>query len=268
MEIVKQVGDINLLKDNRIEGKLNLKNSTISFKGINNVLFVESDVEIVNSTISFEGDNSIIYLSSSKYNYPLLLVVHNDSTIYFGKDNVIYSPFNLGIQESQNLIIGDDCIISSGVNIRTSDAHPIFNGISKERINFSHSVFIGDHVFLGHLSYISRGVHIGSGAVISNASFLSPLSEIPSNSYILGNPAKILDEDVFFTKDYVGSYKNDESLALGVYKSNVFIFEYVEKETLSLRKIDNLLKILTVDERLEFIIKLFVKNKRKNRFFI
>lgn len=268
MESVKSLVDINNLKENKIEGQPKLTNSTIIFKGKNNILYCENDVNIISSTISFEGDNSLIYLSSTKYNYPVVLVVYSDSTVFIGKDNSIFSPLNISVQEAQNLVIGDDCIISSGVNIRTSDAHPIYNCNTKKRINFSESIFIGDHVWLGHLAYISRGAHIGSGSIVSNDSFLPPLTEVPSNSYMIGNPARIIETDVFFTKDYAGRYRNDEILDSVDYKSNVYIYEYVEHETLSLHNIDNILKDLSVNERLEFIIKLFVKNKRKNRFVI
>ena len=268
MESVKNLDEINNLKENKIEGLPNLTNSTIIFKGKNNILYCENDVNIISSTISFEGDNSLIYLSSTKYNYPVVLVVFSDSTVFIGKDNSIFSPLNISVQEAQNLVIGDDCIISSGVNIRTSDAHPIYKCDTKKRINFSESILIGDHVWLGHLAYISRGVNIGSGSIISNASFLSPLTKVPSNSYMIGNPSRLIENGVFFTKDYVGRYNNGEILDSADYKSNVYIYDYVERETLSFQNIDNILKDLSVNERLEFIIKLFVKNKRKNRFVI
>lgn len=268
MEVVKTLADIKLLNDNQIIGNPILNNTTITFRGKNNILFCENDVNLISSSLSFEGDNSLIYLSSSKFSYPLILVVNSDSTVFFGKDNSIFSPFNAGVQESQNLIIGDDGLIFSGVNIRTSDAHAIYNANSKDRINFSESVFIGDHVWLGHLAYISRGVHIGSGAIIGNKSFLSPNCKVSSNTYMLGNPAKVFEDNVFFTKDFVGRYKSDETLNFSSYKSNVYIYEFINKETLSFESIDKILKKLTVNDRLEFINKLFVRNKRKNRFSI
>lgn len=268
MEIVNSLEAIKNLKENKIKGSPNISNTTITFKGKNNILYCENNVNIINSTISFEGNNSLIYLSSSKHNYPVILILNSNSTIFIGKDNVIYSPFNVGVQEYQNLIIGDDGIISSGVNIRTSDAHGVFSCESKKRINFSESVLIGDHVWLGHLAYISKGVSIGSGSVIGNSSFLHSSCKVPSNCYMLGNPATIVKKGVFFTKEFVGRYNNEDTLNCSFYKSNVFIYELVNKETLSFNQIDEILKSLNVEERLEFIIKLFVKNKRKNRFSI
>ena len=52
------------------------------------------------------------------------------------------------------------------------------------------------------------------------------------------------------------------------YKSDVFIYELVNQETLDIDQIDMILKGLSVEDKLEFIQKLFVRNKRKNRFTI
>ena len=75
-------------------------------------------------------------------------------------------------------------------------------------------------------------------------------------------------ENVFFTMDYVGFNKIEDTLSSKDYKSNVFIYEFNNNETLNLNKIDEILKKLDVEQKIEFIVKLFVKNKRKNRFFI
>lgn len=268
MESVKNLNDINNLKDNQIIGKPEIINSVINFKGYNNILFCEGNVKLVGAKISFEANNSLIYLSSSRYNqYPLNIVIYNDSTIFIGKNNNIGSA-NINVQENQNLIIGNDGIIGNGVNIRTSDAHSIYDIQSKERINFSYSVFIGDHVWLGHLAYISRGVKIGSGAIVDNYACVPPLFNILSNSFVSGNPAKPIKNNVFFTKDFLGDYKTEDSFNSFAYKSDVFIYDFVERETLVMDNLNQILKDLNVDQRLEFVQKLFVRNKRKNRFTI
>ena len=269
MEVVKSLEDIAKLKKNNIEGNPQFINSTITFKGENNILYCEGNVKLVSAKFAFEGSNSIIYLSSSlNSQYSFGIVIYNDSTFFIGREANMASPIHINIQESQNVIIGAECSISSGVNIRTADIHPIYNNQSKQRINFAKSVFIGDHVWIGHLSYISRGVKIGSGAIIENYSFLPHNAKIPSNSLVVGNPAKIERSNVFFTKEYLGYHNSEDSLNTKDYKSDVFIYEFVNKETLNLDQIDKILKDLDVESRLEFIQKLFVRNKRKNRFTI
>ncbi len=266
METVNALEDVSSLENNTFIGNPNLVNSRVIFKGVNNIVYMDDDVNLNNSLISLEGNNSLIYFSSG--DYPINLYVRDNSTVYFGKDNKIISNVNINIQESQNFVMGDDGIIGSGVNIRSFDGFPIYDSITKERINFSDSIFIGDHVLIDHLSYISRGVKIGSGAIIGNHSYVAPSSRIKSNTLSLGNIAKVVEEYVFFTKDFTGIFNSEDTEKSSFYKSDVFIFEFVNKETLDLDYIDSILKDLDVESKFDFVKKLFVFNKRKNRFVI
>ena len=266
METVKSLEDIDLLEINQVKGSPNLVNSQIIFKGYNNTLYCESGVNLNNSLISFEGNNSLVYLSGG--DYPINLYLRDNSTVYFGRDNKIISNVNINIQESQNFIIGDDGIIASGVNIRSFDGFPIYDSMTKERINLSDSIIIGDHVWLDHLSYISKGARIGSGAIVGNHAFVAPSTKILSNTYVLGNPVQVVEKNVFFTKDFTGIFNEEDTAHSLSYPSDIYIYEFVNKETLDLNYIDKILKDLIVEDRLEFIQKLFVRNKRKNRFTI
>lgn len=269
METVKSQEDISNLEKNRIEGNPEITNSTISFKGSNNVLYCEGNVKIIGAQFLFEGNNSIVYLSSAMNSqYSFTLVIYNNSTFFIGREGNLSNPININIQENQNVIIGAECSLSSGVNIRTADIHPIYDNQTKQRINYAQSVFIGDHVWIGHLAYVSRGVKIGSGAIVDNYSFVPHNARIQSNSLVVGNPVKIEKQNVFFTKEFLGYHTAEDSVNTQNYKSDVFIYEFVNKETLNLNQIDKILKELSVDDRLEFIQKLFVRNKRKNRFTI
>ena len=269
METVKSKEDIGNLEKNRIEGNPEIINSTISFKGYNNILYCEGNVKITNAKFLFEGNNSIVYLSSAmNTQYSFTLIIYNNSTFFIGKEGNLATPVNINIQENQNVIIGAECSLSSGVNIRTADIHPIYDNKTKQRINYAQSVYIGDHVWIGHLAYISRGVKIGSGAIVENYSFVPHDARIPSNSLVVGNPVRVEKQNVFFTKEFLGYHTTEDSLNTQDYKSDVFIYEFANQETLNLNQIDKILKDLSVEDRLEFIQKLFVRNKRKNRFTI
>lgn len=269
METVKTPEDIENLKKNRIIGNPEMNRSQIIFKGDNNLFYCEGNVKLDNAKFTFNGNNSIVYLSSainSKYSFNL--VIYNDSTFFIGREGNMSSPININIQENQNVVIGAEVTISSGVNIRTADIYPIYDNLKKERINFAKSVFIGDHVWIGHLAYISRGVQIGSGSIIENYSFVPHNVRIPSNSVSFGNPVRIEKTGVFYTNDFLAYNRTEASLESKNYKSDVFIYEFTNQETLDMNKIDQILKSLNLNERLEFIQKLFVRNKRTNRFTI
>ncbi|SEL15886.1 transferase hexapeptide (six repeat-containing protein) [Methanobrevibacter gottschalkii] len=269
MELIKSMGDVENLKDNKIIGNPEFSNSVIIFKGKDNIVFCEGNVNLNNSNLSFEGSNSLIYLSSAQNNpYSLNLVIYNNSTFFIGRDNNIIPPIHINVQENQNVVIGGGGTISSSVKVRTSDIHAIYDNESKSRVNHAGSVFIGDHVCLGHLCYISRGVKIGSGAIVDNFSFVPHDTVVKSNSLVVGNPAHVEKDNVFFTTNYLNHYTPEDSLNSDFYKSNIFIYELTNQETLDLDKIDIILKNLDVYSRLEFVQKLFVNCKRKNRFTI
>ncbi len=269
METVKSLEDIGKLENNRVEGHPEIKNSQITFKGNNNIMYCEGNVKLVNAKFSFEGSNSIVYLSSAlNSQYSFNLVIYNESTFFIGREGKMSSPININIQENQNVIIGSEPTISSGVNIRTADIYPIYDNQTKQRINFAKSVFIGDHVWIGHLAYISRGAKIGSGSIIENNSFIPHNAKVKSNSLVVGNPARVERQNVFYVTNFLAHNRAETSLNTKDYKSDVFLYEFVNQETLNLDRIDEILKSLNVDDRLEFIQKLFVRNKRINRFTI
>ena len=268
MEIVSNRNEISSLNDNRIEGNPKMEYSKITFAGKDNILFCENNVNLVHCNIVFKGNGSLIYLSSCKGNYSLNMQVVHDSAIYIGKNNDLIAPLNINVQEHQNLIIGEDCSIGSNTNIRTGDAHIIYDQRSKNRLNGGASVFIGDHVWLGHQIYVDKGVKIGSGSVIENNTYIASNSILKSNSIYQGNPAKLIKENVFFTKDYVANFTKEDSRTFDTYSSRIFMYDDVDGETLDIEKVDKLLSQFDVDEKLDFIQKLFIQNKRHNRFSI
>lgn len=268
MESVTTIEEISSLNENRITGNPRLSNSKIIFQGSGNVLYCENNVDLVNCSILFGGSNSLIYLSSTNSDYSFNIQIFQNSVIFIGRDNNLTPPININVQEHQNLIIGDEGIIGSGTNIRTSDAHIIYDAGSKKRINHSSSVLIGDHIWLGHLSYVSKGAKIGSGTIIDNYSYIPSNSILKSNNLYGGNPVKIIDDNVFFTKDYVGNFEKEYSDNVDEYVSGIYLYSQNSGETLDFGKVDSLLSNFKVGEKLDFIQKLFIQNKKHDRFSI
>lgn len=266
VESVHSNQDIKYLENNKIMGEPQFNNSIVLFNGSNNILFCEDGVNLTNSKIQFNGNNSIIYLSSSKYKYKTQIFVFNDSTVFIGKDNNINATLRINVQESQNVIIGDDCVIGPNVDIRTSDGFPVFSGSNKKRINLPSSVIIGDHVWLGHLSYLSRGVKLGSGSIVYNNTNVLPHVTVKSNSYYANG--QVISDNVFFMGSHTAYFDKNDIESNEYCQTDEYIYEEVENETLSLVYIDSMLDEYEIIERLEFIQKLLVEDKKKNRFAI
>lgn len=74
-----------------------------------------------------------------------------------------------------NIVIGERCLIASGVRILS---HGVRNTV------------IGNDVWIAHGAVIESDVHVGAGSVISAATIVT--EDVPANSLVLGNPARIM----------------------------------------------------------------------------
>ena len=103
-----------------------------------------------------------------------------------GKDTWI-GPYTILDGSGGGLIIGDGCAISAGVHIYTHDT--VDNVISE--LEISHApVKIGNHVYIGPQSVVSKGITIGDYCVIGAHSLVN--KDIPAGVKAFGNPAKVV----------------------------------------------------------------------------
>lgn len=90
-------------------------------------------------------------------------------------------------------------MFSNTISVRTSDSHPIYDLHNEKRINPPQSVYIDDHVWIAPNSKIMKGVHIESGAIIGSDTLVT--KDVSANSLAVGLPAKIVKENVKWTRD-------------------------------------------------------------------
>ena len=98
------------------------------------------------------------------------------------QDEVIIDP-----SHCWHIKIGDDVTLAPRVYILAHDAS------TKRALGYTKiaKVEIGDRVFVGAGSIILPGVTIGDDVVVGAGSIVS--SDIPSNSLVVGSPAKVVD---------------------------------------------------------------------------
>lgn len=110
-----------------------------------------------------------------------------DSSYVFGNvkvgGNCWIGPFTILDGSGGSLKIGDNCNISAGVHIYTHDTvdRVIHNSDIKKA-----DVKIGNNVYIGPNSVISKGISIGDNVIIGSNSFIN--KDIPSNSKAYGSP--------------------------------------------------------------------------------
>ena len=250
MQIIEEEADLFKVSNNYVYGQPKMIDSKIIFNGNNNILFCEDGVVLENSYIRFSGNNSLIFLRKSTHKYRLCFKVFNNSTIYIDQDNYFNEPLNAIISEECNLLIGKDCMFSTGISMMTSDAHLIYDMDTLERINYSKSIYIGDHIWIGQDVTILKNCRIDSGSIIG-ASSVVPGIEIKNNSIYCGNPAKMVKDRTFWNGACVLKWTKPQTEISSRYdtylsdntelNTNDFIYEYNYLEELTFNDIENYL---------------------------
>lgn len=276
MTIIKEPQELlNLPDSNRFIGELpTMTNSTVKIKGSNNILYCEKGVKMEGSSIFFNASNSVVYLSSSKFAYRISAFINNANVFYMGKNNSETSILHVILSEQKHCIIGNNGMFSREVWIRNADPHLIYNTESKSRINPTKSVFIGDHVWIGQSATILKGTQIDSGSIIGAMSVVSG-KKIPHNISGAGNPYKQLSQNIFWSRECVHEWCEDETALSQDFsqfvenkpiKSDEYIYAYDPKQSLNFDDIDEALSNAKfADEKLAYLRKLS-DNNNKNRF--
>ncbi len=120
------------------------------------------------------------------------------------------------------ITIGDRVTITSGVRLVTHDGSTWLvrdkNNIRYQRYS---GIKIGSNVFIGINSIIMPGVNIGDNVVVGAGSIVT--KDIPSNSVVVGNPAKIISTyDKFAEKIRDTCVHNSEISEIKDYKERVY----------------------------------------------
>lgn len=94
---------------------------------------------------------------------------------------------------AKKIEIGKGVMIGRGVTIRDNNGNHYIN---RNGYKESRPVIIGDKAWLCEGCTIMPGVKIGHGAIIGAKAVVT--SNVPANTMVVGNPAKIVDEDVLW----------------------------------------------------------------------
>ena len=241
--------------------QVNLK---LDFKGKNNIVFFAGGSSNVN--IIFPGNNGLVFVGKGIWFGSGSIRVPN-SGMCFMDDTSSFGGTHFRVLEAKNIIVGRRILVSWNTWLSTCDHHLIMDSQTNDRINFSKSIYIGDHVWCGQDTAISKGSFVASGAVIGAKSLATKLYF--SNTVNAGNPAKELKNNIFWLEDSpnANQWTKEQTLKYSNIPNNDFKYTYNQNEFLSPKAIEEKLDSLnTVQEKLEFIYDAIYCNKNKNRF--
>ncbi|WP_086290676.1 hypothetical protein, partial [Campylobacter devanensis] len=238
-------------------------NLKLDFKGKNNIVFFAGSSN--NIRIDFRGENGVVFIGNNVWmNGPIYLP---NSGLCYIDDNCAFNGTTFCPYEAKNIILGRDCMFSWSIWVSTCDHHLIMDCNTNNRVNFSKSIYIGDHVWCGQESAISKGVFIASGAMIGAKSMVT--KKCYSNSVNAGMSSKEIKTNTFWLRNnpVAGQWTKEQTLKYSNIPNNDFKYTYNQNEFLSPKAIEEKLDSLnTAQEKLEFVYNAIYCNKNKNRF--
>lgn len=258
--MLKNIGENGNIIYGDLSKQLNFK---CDFKGKNNIVFFAGRSKNIN--IIFHSDNNLVFIGNGvRVNGTISLT--KDCCCYIDDDSS-FGGVSLRVYEAKNIIIGRDCMFSWSIWASTCDYHPIMDIKSNNRLNFSKSIYIGDHVWCGQEAGILKGSFIASGAVIGAKSMI--IKQCYSNTINAGNPSKQIKRDIFWLRDDIFEQKwgKEETLKNKNMPNENFKYIYDKDEFISPKTIENMLNsLINAQDKLEFLYDAIYNNKSKNRF--
>lgn len=166
----------------------------IKISGENNKVLVDGAIKISKTKIVIKGSGNTLHIKNGvKINGSFIEIVGNDCQIIIGKNSIIGDGCYLSAkEESIKISLGEECMLSRNAKLMTSDGHPIVqNG---QIINSAKNITLHERVWVADDVTILKGVEIGAGSVVGIGSILT--KSIPAGSIAVGNPAKVIKENI------------------------------------------------------------------------
>ena len=118
--------------------------------------------------------------------------------VHFGKD--VFINFNSVFVDDDDIYVGDNTMFGPNVTVVTAN-HPISPRLRIPKLQYNKPVRIGKNVWVGAGAIILSGVTIGDNSVIGAGSVVT--RDVPPNSVVAGNPAKVIrnitaNDDVYY----------------------------------------------------------------------
>ncbi|WP_223511497.1 acyltransferase [Pseudomonas sp. GL-B-19] len=187
------------------KGNVILSSSTFNsgikvvFKGNNNKLEIHREAVPSNVVVLFDCDNGTCIIGKNHFSGTIRVGL--DCNVKIGAGVTCTSPAYISTAERSSVSIGNDVMIAGAVEIRSDDGHPIFDVVSRKRINFPKDIVVKNHVWLGASSKILGGTVLKEGCVVGIGSIVK--GRFPNNCVVAGVPAKVVRRNIAWERPHL-----------------------------------------------------------------
>ena len=180
-------------------------NLTMHIQGTNNVVNInatkESRTSIANVHLDVVGTECMVTIDEGAKIFNARIVVRGSKCrISIGNNTTLGSGMLVCMGGGNYVNIGSQCMLADNVDIWATDSHPIYNMDTREQINISKPIVIGNHVWLGKNVSILKGVNIGDNAIVGMNSTVT--KDVGTCCLAAGYPAKVLKERVTWERKF------------------------------------------------------------------
>ena len=160
------------------------------------------------------GNNNKIIFGENLQNFQAQIMIGtkdspvNDCVLIIGANSTAGNVHILLLEDNSSITIGEDCMFSENVKIWCSDTHSILDSDNKVS-NIGKFVEIGNHVWIGADVKICKNTKIADNSVVGWNSVVTKKFE-KSNTVIVGNPAKVVKENINWDRRCPQQILNEE----------------------------------------------------------
>lgn len=204
----KPVLRVHIEEGNSFKWGANFKNTArMRVTGTGHLISVGDDFTLKGTVIITGRDNRLLIGSNCDWRGSIT-IKGNGMTISIGNHSSSADSSLLAF-EGCDLTIGKWCMLSRKIEVRTSDAHSVIDRSTGQRTNPAGSVVIGDHVWIGLGSIVSKGALVPSDSIIGALSFVS--GRFHEEGVILaGVPAKVVKTGITWDRKRKDKFSSTE----------------------------------------------------------
>lgn len=183
--------------------KRRIKGLYVKFGGANNCIEIQEPFKIKKLVVSMPGNDNLLKIGKYSAIDSLYVVMRHNSKVTIG--NNFYGAKRTALiakeEGGSQISIGDNCLFSYDLIIRTSDTHTIYDNKTREVLNRSENITIGNHVWIAARALILKGAEISDNSVVAAGAIVTKKFSEP-NCLIAGIPAKIKRREINWNFSY------------------------------------------------------------------